>query len=395
MKAIRLAGLGVLLAALALPAFAEDAPTGAAKLEVVFGKGAAYLLKQQAASGAWVDQGGKDDVGITGLALAGLAGAPAAVRAGYQEAIDKGVAYLLSKQQENGAIFDPDKVPTMSNYKTCVALLGLCAVGGAKVEAAVTKARTYLEGTQFSEQHLAVQADDMNYGGWDYDEKTQKPGSDMSNVQFALEALSKAGLDPKSETWKRAQRFLNRCQNRTESNDFSEQLAKENIKVQNDGGFAYDPFASKAGMVDLPGGAKGLTSYGSMTYAGLKSFIYAQVDKNDPRVQAAYHWLQERWTLDENPGLRTDADPKLGQTGWFYYFQTLAKALDAYGEKKLKDAKGVEHAWANELVDKLASLQKDDGAWVNDIVPRWWEDYPPLVTGYVLMALNASRKWTE
>ncbi len=376
---------------LALPAAAEESKAGAKdKLEAVVGKGADWLVAQQK-DGAWLDQGGKPDVGITGLVVAGLAGAPAAVLAKHQKAVDAGIDYLLKNQQESGAIFERDKIPTLSNYKTSVALMALAAYGQDRVKDAVAKARTYLEGTQFGESHMKVQQDDMNYGGWDYDEKSQKPGADMSNVQFALEALHKAGLPAESEAWKRAQRFLNRCQNRSESNDFSEQLGKQGVKVQNDGGFVYDPFASKAGMIDLPGGGKGLLSYGSMTYAGLKSFIYAHVDKQDPRVQAAYGWLRARWTLDENPGLRTDADPKLGKQGWYYYFHTLSKALAAYGEKTLKDDKGVEHAWANELVAKLASLQQEDGSWVNSEQPRWWEDYRPLATSYVLMALNEAR----
>ncbi len=369
---------------------ADDAGAPAARLDAVFARGADWLVAQQLSSGAWPDQAGKDDVGITGLVLASLAGAPESTRAKYAKSLDAAVEFLLKNQQENGGIFDAGKVPTMSNYKTSVALLALATIGGDRVKGAVEKARAHLAGTQFHEGHMNVQPDDMNYGGWDYDEKSKKPGSDLSNVQFAMEALKKAGLDKDSEVWKRAERFLNRCQNRSESNDLAEQLTKQGITVQNDGGFVYDPFASKAGFAELPGGGKGLISYGSMTYAGLKSFIYANVDKQDPRVQAAYDWLKRRWTLEENPGLRTDADPSLGRQGWYYYFHTLAKALAAYGEKTLVDAAGVEHAWANELVTKLASLQAQDGSFQNE-VPRWWEDYKPLVTAYVLMALNEAR----
>ena len=40
-----------------------------------------------------------------------------------------------------------------------------------------------------------------------------------------------------------------------------------------------------------------------MTYAGLKSMIYAGVKHDDPRVKAAYEWIQKHYTLDENPGM--------------------------------------------------------------------------------------------
>jgi len=375
----------------ALP-LAADEPKVAAeeRLEQVWDKGAGWLAAQQLPDGAWADPSGKGDAGITGLVVTALAGAPDSARAKHAKNIDAGLDYLLRQQQENGAVFERDKMPTLSNYKTSVSILAFAASRQERVKEAMARARKYLEGTQFTESWQNVQPDDMNYGGWDYDEKSQKPGADMSNVQFAVEALHKAGLPKDSEVWKRAQRFLNRCQNRSESNDLAGQLDEQGVKVQNDGGFVYDPFNSKAGLTDLPEGGKGLISYGSMTYAGLKSFLYAHVDKQDPRVQAAYAWLRRRWTLEENPGLRTDADPKLGRQGWFYYFHTLAKALAAYGEPTITEENGAQHAWADELVAKLAELQKEDGSFVND-VPRWWEDYRPLVTAYVLMALNEAR----
>ena len=61
-----------------------------------------------------------------------------------------------------------------------------------------------------------------------------------------------------------------------------------------------------------------------MTYAGLKSMIYAGVKKDDPRVKAAYEWVQKHYTLDENPGM--------GGNGLYYYYHTFAKALDAIGD---------------------------------------------------------------
>lgn len=385
----------MLTALLALPAWADDAKKASAKdqLEATYTKGADWLVKQQAASGAWIDQGGNDDVGITALALNGLVNAPEAVRAKYAKQITAGIDYLLKNAQENGSIMEPAKMPPLANYKTALALLALVNCGDKRAEPVVQKARKFLEGTQFCETFGNIKQDDRNYGGWAYSDhldELHEPDADMSNAQFTLEALNKAGLPKDSEVVKRAQRFLNRCQNRSESNDMAETLGKQEIKVQNDGGFIYHPLSSKAGLVELPGGGKGMVSYGSMTYAGLKSFICAYVDKQDPRVQAVYGWIKTHWTLDENPGLRTDADPKLGQQGWYYYFHTLAKALEAYGEKTLPDAKGASHNWANELSAKLGSLQQEDGSWVNT-VPRWWEDYRPLVTSYVLMALNAAR----
>lgn len=392
-----------LAALLALAAFApvgadDGAPTPGkpAALAATFTKGATWLVAQQQEGGAWADQAGKADVGLTGLAVAALAGAPAELRAPYQTAIDKGCKYLLAGVQTNGAIIDPGKMPPLSNYKTAIAVLALVSADRDRYKDAILKARGFLEGTQFCETFQGAKPDNWIYGGWEYDDHAPpgtKPSPDVSNVSFTMEALAAAGLPKDSEVWKRATRFLERCQNRSESNDQAKALEAKGLAVGNDGGFTYDPERSKAGEAVGPDGKKVLKSYGSMTYAGIKSFIYAGVDKNDPRVQAAYHWIQQNFTLDENPGLRTDTDAKSGRMGWYYYFHTFAKTLDLWGEKELVGADGTKHAWADELVAKLAALQGADGSWKNENA-KWWEDFPPLVTCYSLLALDRCAKWT-
>ena len=149
-----------------------------------------------------------------------------------------------------------------------------------------------------------------------------------------------------------------------------------------DGGFYYTIAAggsSQAG--ELPNG--GLRSYGSMTYAGLKSMIYAGVDKDDPRVQAAVDWLRKHYTLDENPGM--------GAAGLYYYYHTFAKALAAIGQDVFVDEDGTKHNWRAELIAELAKRQQPDGSWVNEN-SRWLEGDANLVTGYALLALSYCRE---
>lgn len=359
-------------------------------LTATYDKGLAYLLSQQNADGSWNDPAGNPDVAFTAMAIAGIAGAPPETKARHQAAIDKAVAYILAQQQPDGGFYHPLAFPNLMNYKTAIALMALAELDAGKYQDAIKKGRDFLVGLQLSETYGEVQPGDWPYGGFGYekmgkDGKTPtKPEADMSNASFSLEALKAAGVPEDSEVWKRAVAFLNRCQNRTESNDLAKELVARGIIVGNDGGFTYRPHESKAGEEELPEGKKGLRSYGSMTYAGLKSFIYANVKKDDPRVQAAYGWVQKHYTLDENP--------ELGQQGLYYYYHTFAKALDAYGEGTITDAAGVKHAWAEELVEKLASLQREDGSWVNE-KDRWYEGHGPLVTGYCLRALNTCRKW--
>jgi squalene-hopene/tetraprenyl-beta-curcumene cyclase len=76
----------------------------------------------------------------------------------------------------------------------------------------------------------------------------------------------------------------------------------------------------------------------------------------------------------------------MGTSGLFYYYHTMAKALDALGNEKFKAIDG-EHPWRVELLTTLAKSQKADGSWVNSD-SRWLEGDPNLVTGYALLTLG-------
>ena len=173
----------------------------------------------------------------------------------------------------------------------------------------------------------------------------------------------------------------------------------QNLKGSNDqpwagddGGFVYSPAlggVSFAGEYTGPDGRRMLRSYGSMTYAGLKSLIYAGLTKDDPRVKAAYDWIRNNWTLDENPGMKLN-DPATKASGLYYYYHTLAKSLNAFDQPTITDGQGKAHDWRIELIDKLATLQKSDGSWVGE--KRWMEDNPVLVTAYIVLALQEAAK---
>lgn len=123
----------------------------------------------------------------------------------------------------------------------------------------------------------------------------------------------------------------------------------------------------------LPDGKVVPRSYGSMSYAGLLSYIYAQMDKEDPRVKAVHEWLSKHYTLDENPGV--------GLEGLYYYYHTMAKGLHIYGADVITLPNGQEINWRRELAKRLFDKQKPDGFWVNENA-RWWQNDPVLVTAF-------------
>jgi squalene-hopene/tetraprenyl-beta-curcumene cyclase len=184
--------------------------------------------------------------------------------------------------------------------------------------------------------------------------------------------LKALGHDADSEAMQRALVFVSRCQNLETEHNTTPFAAKNP-----DGGFYYTPAAGGSSMAgETPGG--GLRSYGSMTYAGLKSMIYAGVSAADPRVTAAIKWIRLHYDLQSNPGM--------GEAGLYYYYHTFAKALAAIGQDTFVDAEGHKHDWRAELRAALAARQQPDGSWVNEN-DRWLEGDPNLVTGYALLAL--------
>ena len=144
-----------------------------------------------------------------------------------------------------------------------------------------------------------------------------------------------------------------------------------------------------AGEYTDANGKRLLRSYGSMTYAMLKSYVYAGLTKDDPRVKAAWDWISKNWTLNENPGMMA-GNPENAKAGLYYYYMTLARALDAYNQPIITDPQGNKHDWRVELIARMAELQQPDGSWTGD--KRWQEDNPVLASSYALIALECAVK---
>lgn len=322
-----------------------------------------YMIAQQREDGSFNPE--------TGTAVTSLA-ATSLIRHGRtidDPVVSKALEYILSKQQDDGGIYDERL--KFKNYETSLAVMCLAEVNDSgRYDETIAKADKFLKQLQWDESE-DIDVSSESYGGGGYG-KHQRP--DLSNTSFLIEALRSAGNDENSEAIQRALIFVSRSQNLE-----SEHNQTAFAAIENDGGFYYTPAAggsSQAGTT--PRG--GLRSYASMTYAGLKSMIYAGVDKNDQRVQAAMKWLQRHYDLQSNPGL--DA------AGLYYYYHTFAKTLDALGEPIFIDSTGEKHNWRIELIRELKRRQQDNGSWVNSSNDRWMEGNPELVTSYALLALS-------
>jgi squalene-hopene/tetraprenyl-beta-curcumene cyclase len=314
-----------------------------------------YLRLNQSDDGSW-----SNSVGVTALGLRAFLQS----HRGYDESdgafITRPVRFLLDHVNEDGSISETNQ---NRNYNTAVAVVALAATGNDDYADVIAGAQNYLKGLQIDEDE-GYESDHAYYGGIGYG-GDERP--DLSNAYMALEALAASSLDPEDPVWDKALVFVGRSQNRSESND-QEWAA-------NDGGFTYMPGYSPNG---------GTASYGGMTAAGLLSLLFAGVDKEDPRVQAAYDWIRNNYTLEQNPGAQG------GVQGLYYYYNVFSKSMSAYGGSIVVDADGTKHNWREDIISKLLSLQNDDGSWVNPDSPRWWEGNKDLVTSWSVIALNAA-----
>ncbi len=348
-------------------AFAADAkPVDAQTFGQTVDKAINYLrTKGQAEDGSYAGYAGP---GVTAVVTAGI------LRNGRSPddpVAAKSLEYLKGFVQADGGIYQPGTF--YRNYETSISLV--CFVEAnrdGRYDELIANADKYLRGIQWGsdEEHDLT---NPAYGGAGYG-KHKRP--DLSNTSFLIDALRAAGAGPDDPAIKKALVFVSRCQN-LESEYNTTPFAGKNP----DGGFYYTPAAGGASQAgETPSG--GLRSYGSMTYAGLKSMIYAGVGPDDPRVKAAIDWLGKHYQLQDNPGM--------GQAGLYYYYQVFAKALDAMGIDQFEDAEGVKHNWRQDLLQALVERQRLDGSWVNEQT-RWLEGEPSLVTGYALLALSYCR----
>jgi squalene-hopene/tetraprenyl-beta-curcumene cyclase len=346
-------------------------------------RGLRWLAEHQQENGSWQDQ-----PAITGLVVTGMVGSGLEEYGPGSEPVTAALDYIRGFAKPNGGIYDR----YYASYSTSICAMALVEAGLPQDEELLRKAREFLLDAQADESE-DISPENVQYGGWGYEPQPSGEGmhrADMSNTQFALEAIraleevaeedrpvvAGTGEGERTRTelcYEKAIKYLERCQNLQQTND--------QPWASNDGGFVYRPGESKADET-LEGG---LRSYAGMTYAGLKSLIYARLSKDDPRVQAAHDWIRSNWSVEENAGL--------GQQGLYYHYVTMARALNAYGAERIVEPDGEAHDWRRELVGQLLEVQHGDGHWVNDS-GRWMESIPELTTAYSVLAIeHAVRGW--
>jgi squalene-hopene/tetraprenyl-beta-curcumene cyclase len=357
-------------AALVLPQFATAAPS-ADDLKAVVGKAVEYLKGAQKENGNFASDPRAGEPGLTALIAAALIknGVPA-----DNPVVAKALKFLEGKVQKDGGVYDRG----LSNYMTCLAVVTFKeANAGGKYDKIIDNAVKYVKSLQFAD---GLTEDNTSYGGAGYD-RPDKGRPDLSNTQFMVEALIAAGVKKDDPVIQRALTYVSRSQNL--ESEFNKLAYAKKAGDADKGGFVYNLSDADNAKSPKRTAEGGLRSEGGMTYAGLKSFLYAGVSKDDKRVKAALEWVRKNYTVTENPGQK--------DAGLYYYYHTFAKAMDALAEDQFADAKGVKHDWRQELFDELKKRQKANGSWANSN-GAFLESLPELATAFAVLALSYTKK---
>ncbi|HYF48514.1 MAG TPA: prenyltransferase/squalene oxidase repeat-containing protein [Planctomycetota bacterium] len=330
-------------------------------------KGAEYLKVHQEVDGHFSKGMLDPKPAFSAMVVDALARSPDKYTDKNHPFIKKSVEAILKYQQPDGSICSP--YFPLQTYVTSVSIMALVALENPEYQPAIDKAREYLRTAQNKEE------ESMNKGGAGY-----SAGGKVSGDVTAMwvEAMAQSGVKEGDPAFENAKKFFSRMQNDPEKN----KEPAPGTEVGKDGGLFYAPGKNHEKLKSEKGesGKAVLKSYGMMTYAGLKSFLYMYVDKNDSRVKSAFRWIKNNYTLEENR--------HLGADGLYYYYLTMAKALAAYGEPIIETPDGVKHNWAEELSDKLISLQSPEGYWMNKQSNEWMEDDRVLVSAYAIRTLT-------
>ncbi len=357
-------------------------------------RGLQWLEERQSTTGGWMegttvlptDQPPRAVAAAMAVTAMGLKAMAQSGDDEFSASRDEAMEFVARAFEDRG--IEGLEVGGLGNYVVSAVTMGLAAVGseGSNSNPLVTRTVEYLKSGQWDQAEGVAPNQDW-FGGAGYG-RHGRP--DLSNTQMMLDALYDAGVSPSEPTVQRALVFLTRTQNLKRTNPSAWAQSGSD-----DGGFVYTPanggesFGSQAagegryGETMPVGRPRSLRSYGSMTYAGFKSLLYAGLSNDDPRVQAALRWIQSHWTFDENPGL--------GQQGFYYYIHAMARALRASGIDIVTTRDGVRHDWRAELVAAIGERQAEDGSWRNP-VDRWEESRPELATIYATLALQEALK---
>jgi hypothetical protein len=318
----------------------EDAPAAVerAAIDAAIDRGVAFLRTKQSGDGSWDRDLGKTGLGVHALTHGG-------VPSGDRQ-ITRGLRWLLGN------------LGRADTYGASLAIMALAGIEGEGHGKAIARLARLIEFGQ------------CRNGQWSYKLKRGRSGGDNSNTQFAILALwhaDRAGCEVEKAVFQRCLDFFLTTQNE-------------------DGGWGYSD-------------RERTKSYGSMSATGLAAIVICRSglerrkledaeSRRDPEVAKAIDWLAAHLKLDGNPeasfrfrgGMR-EVRKEVTDSYWrFYWLWSLerAAALGGFAELDGRD-------WYAEGAKVLLEEQRDDGSWVGS-------ESPFLATSFAVLFLSRSTR---
>ncbi len=320
----------------------------AEKVRKAINRGVDNLRKRQKANGTWSGQKGYDGgtTALVALALLNAGESPASPQ------IQNAIKVIMA-------------IPRNKTYEVSLRVIALSAA-----DPTAKRYRATIQGDIKWLLEGQSAAGGFNYGGRGGND------GDGSNSQFALLALSEASkynlVIPK-EHWQRAKSYW-----------FGLYSSKS-------GGFGYN--------------TGGETTTGSMTCAGIASLIIIRehlfdldelangdtaiccggaADDIQPKLDAAFQWLAERFTIKANPtGNNTQSRNR------FYFMYALERAGRFSGRRFIGP-----HDWYRVGAADLVKAQRSSGAWgaTNRGKAQFGESYETITTAFSLLFLSKGKR---
>ena len=258
---------------------------------------------------------------------------------GYNESdgrFKKAVEYVLAHRNKDGSYFSEcESEQGKISYLTAYGIRALASTRNDSYSKSIRESLAFLGSIQ------------EDTGGFGYFKGSR---DDLSATETVISGLSAGynflGKRKTDELWMKASVYIKDEQNK-------------------DGGFGY----MSDDEIDR-------SSYGSMTAAGLTCLMLLNKDKSSVEVKGALNWLGKNYTLAENPKAPSDKH-------YPFYLKSLSEGLHLTGISSIKDEKGFEHLWFEELAEKLIKTQRADGAWTE----KWYE--PVLAAEFYMLILQS------
>lgn len=300
-------------------------------------RGLAYLASVQNEDGSWSLQGHgtdvilKSDTAATGLCLLAFQGAGYTHRQHqYADTVSRALKFLLDNQRTNGDLYRTENTLSDRNvalYSHGIAALAVCEAYG------MTQDPELKEAAQGSIDYI-VNTQHHQRGGWRYTPQVSSDTSVSGWMMMALKSGQLSGLEVPQQTYEGIDHWL--------------RLAQSPDRPDR---YRYNPFAP-----DTPTQRHGRVATPTMTSVGMLMRMYSGWRRDDERMQSAADYL-----LEYLPQMGTAQSPQRDAYYWYYATQVMFHMGGDYWAK-----------WNRNLNPVLLGSQIKDG----DYGGSWDPMYP-------------------